>query len=244
MKITVLGNNGSYPAAGGACSGYLITAGGRKILIDCGNGVLSNLQKLCSFQELDAIILTHLHNDHISDMLVLKYAVDIKLKRGQIEKGIEVYAPSEPLEEYNRLNMPGVLDLKTISEDTELSIDNLKFTFREMKHPVKCLAISIEDGTRRFVFSGDTGWCENIIDFSRNADLVMLDAGFLSKDKSSDNAPHMTARECGLVAREAGVKRLLLTHFWPDYDVNEVLAEAKAEFANTDVAELMKSYDV
>jgi len=55
----------------------------------------------------------------------------------------------------------------------------------------------------------------------------MLDAGLLSKDKKSDNVPHLTARECGLVAKEAGVSMLLLTHFWPEDDVSNHLAEAK-----------------
>ena len=82
MKLTVLGNNGPYPAAGSACSGYLLQSGAANILIDCGNGVLSNIQKIISLDELDAVILTHLHSDHISDMYVLKYAIQLRRKRG------------------------------------------------------------------------------------------------------------------------------------------------------------------
>ena len=77
MKLTVLGNNGPFPAAGGACSGYLVIEGDKKILIDCGNGVLANLQKFIKLEEIDAVILTHLHSDHMSDMMVLRYAVHI-----------------------------------------------------------------------------------------------------------------------------------------------------------------------
>ena len=68
MKLTVLGNNGPFPSAGGACSGYLLTNGQTKILIDCGNGTLSNLQKITGLESLDAIIMTHLNSDHSSDM--------------------------------------------------------------------------------------------------------------------------------------------------------------------------------
>lgn len=82
MKLTVLGNNGPFPSPGGACSGYLLEEDSTKILIDCGNGVLSNLQKICPFEDLSAIILTHLHSDHISDLMVLRYAVQIKNARG------------------------------------------------------------------------------------------------------------------------------------------------------------------
>jgi ribonuclease BN (tRNA processing enzyme) len=82
MKLTVLGNNGPFPSAGGACSGYLITEGDKNILIDCGNGVLANLQRFIPIEELDAIILTHLHSDHMSDMMILRYALQIKMNRG------------------------------------------------------------------------------------------------------------------------------------------------------------------
>lgn len=227
MKLTILGNNGPFPSAGGACSGYLVTEGDTRILIDCGNGVLANYQKFARIEDLSAVILTHLHSDHMSDMMVLRYALQIKKSRGADIELLKVYAPSEPAEEYNRLNIPDVYSLNPISEDTVLKFGNLEISFAVMKHPVKCFGVSVYNGSKRFVFSGDTAWDQNIIEFSRGADLVMLDAGLLSKDKKSDNVPHLTARECGLVAKEAGVSKLLLTHFWPEDDVSNHLAEAK-----------------
>lgn len=244
MKLTILGNNGPFPAAGGACSGYLLTEGDTKLLIDCGNGVLSNLQRFIRFEELDAIILTHLHSDHMSDMMVLKYAIQIKMNKGLLDKPLEVYAPEEPADEYGRLNIPGVFKLKPISADLIINFQNLKIAFKEMKHPVRCFAVSIENGMKHFVFSGDTAWTRSIIDFSKEADLVMLDAGLLQRDKKDDNVPHMTAFECGLAAKEAGVKRLMLTHFWPEYDIKELVAEAKENFYDVVAAELLKEYEI
>lgn len=244
MKLTILGNNGPFPSAGGACSGYLLTEGNIRILIDCGSGVLSNLQKFTRIEELDAVILTHLHSDHMSDMMVLRYAIQIKKSRGDNIKPLKVYAPSEPAEEYDRLNIKDVYSLSPISQDTALEFDNLDISFAVMKHPVKCFGVSIHNGSKRLVFSGDTSWDQNIVEFSRGADLLMLDAGFLSKDKKRDDVPHLTARECGLVAKEAGVSRLLLTHFWPEDDVSNHLVEAKENFENVEIADLLKTYDV
>ncbi|HOM01995.1 MAG TPA: MBL fold metallo-hydrolase [Acetivibrio sp.] len=244
MKLTVLGNNGPFPAAGGACSGYLLTEGDIKILIDCGNGVLSNLQKFARIEDLDAVILTHLHSDHMSDMMVLRYAIQIKKGRGADIKPLKVYAPAEPKEEYDRLNIQDVYSLSPISEDTVLKFGNLEISFAGMKHPVKCFGVSVYNGSKRFVFSGDTSWDQNIIEFFRGADFLMLDAGLLSKDKKSDNVPHLTARECGIVAKEAGVSKLLLTHFWPEDDVANHLSEAKENFENVEIAELLKTYEI
>jgi len=77
------------------------TEGDTRILIDCGNGVLANYQKFARIEDLSAVILTHLHSDHMSDMMVF-----IEL--------LKVYAPSEPAEEYNRLNIPDVYSLNPI----------------------------------------------------------------------------------------------------------------------------------
>ncbi|MDP4093359.1 MAG: MBL fold metallo-hydrolase [Bacillota bacterium] len=244
MKVTVLGNNGPFQSAGGACSGYLLSEGDTKILIDCGNGVLGNLFKFTGMEQLDAIILTHLHSDHMSDMMVLKYAVDIKIKRGMMKKGIDVYAPSEPLEEYNRLNVNNVFNLKQVTENLNLRFENLNITFKEMKHPVKCFGVSIDTGKKRFVFSGDTAWTQNIIEFAGGCDVLMLDAGLLSSQKTDENVPHLTAKECGIVAREAGVKRLLLTHFWPEGNTTPHVAEARENFENTEATVLLATYEI
>jgi len=244
MKLTILGNNGPFQSPGGACSGYLITEGRRKILIDCGNGVLSNLLKFVKFEELDSIILTHLHSDHMSDMMVLRYGIQIKRNRGLLDKSLNVFAPPEPLEEYKRLDINNVFVLNPITSELVLNYDNLKITFSEMKHPVKCFGVSVENGEKRFVFSGDTSWNENIIEFSKNCDLLMLDAGLLSKDKTSENVPHLTARECGIIADKSGTQKLLLTHFWPEDDLMNHLAEAKENFSNVEIAGLLRTYEI
>lgn len=244
MKVTILGNNGPFPSAGGACSGYLISGGDKNLLIDCGNGVLSNLQKFIRIEELDAIILTHLHSDHMSDMMVLRYAVQIKMNRGLELKPIDVYAPSQPQDEYNRLDIPGVFSTKPITHELVLNYGDMRLEFKEMVHPVTSYAVSIVSEGKKFVFSGDTSWNENIIEFSKHADLVMLDAGLLSKDKKSDNVPHLTARECGIVAHKANAKRLLLTHFWPDDDVTNHITEARENFSEVEIAQLLNSYDI
>ena len=244
MKLTILGNNGPYPAAGGACSGYLLREGNTNILIDCGNGVLSNLQKFVPLEELDAIILTHLHSDHISDMMVLKYAVQIKKKRGRFDKNLSVYAPAEPAEEYKRLDVKDAFDLKPITEDLVLDIGGIKVTFAEMKHPSLDFAVSFQHHGKSFVFSGDTSWTENILSFAKNAHMLMLDAGLFAREKTSSNVPHLTAEECGIIASNATVGQLLLTHFWPENNIEELVAEARENFENTIAAMLLKEYEI
>ena len=72
MKLTILGNNGPYPASNAACSGYLLESDSGKthVLIDCGTGVLAQLVGRSLLPSLDAVLLSHLHFDHMSEMCI------------------------------------------------------------------------------------------------------------------------------------------------------------------------------
>lgn len=243
MKLTVLGNNGPFPSAGGACSGYLIRSKSANILVDCGNGSLANLQMVIGIGELDAVILTHLHSDHTSDMHVLKYAVQIKRERRQFDRLINVYAPPEPAEEYARLDASDAFILKPITPGRTLPIRDVKISFEQMKHPYLNYAVAMECEGRKFVYSGDTSWTENLVEFAKGAELLMLDSGLLEKDYTV-NAAHLTAAQCGLVAMKAGVRKLLLTHLWPEYDLSDLLEEARRNFGNAEAACILQEYEV
>lgn len=243
MKLTVLGNNGPYPGVEGACSGYLIEHNDARILLDCGSGVLGRLQKFCNIESLTHIMLSHLHYDHTSDIMALRYAVEGKRKRGKTVNPIKLYLPDEPEEEYEKITSKDVFSVCPISEELKLIVDNLKISFARMNHQVKCFATKIELDDKVFVYSGDTGVTPVITQFAKNADLFLCDAGLLSKDKA-ENAPHLTAYEVGVVAKDAGVKRLLLTHFWPEDDTSRHLAEARESYPQAELAELGISYQV
>ena len=64
VELTILGNYGPYATAQGACSGYLLNADGFQIMLDCGNGSFSKLQKYADYSKLGILILSHLHPDH------------------------------------------------------------------------------------------------------------------------------------------------------------------------------------
>lgn len=243
MKLTVLGSNGPYPGPGGACSGYLLEEKGIKLLIDCGNGVLSNLQKFVAIGEIDAVILSHLHSDHMSDMMVLQYAIDVGRSRGMAVKTLDVWAPPEPAQDFARLGSGNAFNLKPITPDTVIVMGDMEITFKQMKHPVLCYGLSITNGKKKFVYSGDTARMPGLEGFFNSADVLLLDAGLLSRDKT-DNAPHMTAAECGMAAANANAGRLLLTHLWPGYDIGEIEAEARKYYAGAEVVTILQQIDI
>src|SRR5215211_5722807 len=74
MKLTILGKSPSWQDAGGACSSYLVEHGGTTLLIDCGSGALGKLRAIRDYRDLDAVVISHFHADHLLDLIPLACA--------------------------------------------------------------------------------------------------------------------------------------------------------------------------
>ncbi len=243
MNLTILGANGAFPAPGGATSGYLLEISGHHILIDCGSGVLSKLFTQIRLDQLDAIILTHLHFDHMSDIHVLKYAVDLSRKFGQDLQPIPVYAPSSPVAVAASLASEGNLDIRTIHDGTELILFGATIRCLAMDHPVETYALSIQHEGRKMAFTADSIPCVNLQILLQDADLALMDAGSLERFRKPVML-HMTAAECADLARACNVRRLLLTHLLPFFNPQEVLAEARTSYDAAELARAMTIYQI
>lgn len=233
---------GPFEAAGGACSGYLVTAGGTRVLIDCGNGVLGRLQQHCSYNDLAAVILSHLHPDHISDIFVLRYALDIDRQRGRRDdEALPVYTLPEPEEEFRRLPFKTVYDVRTYSPGDAVTIGDLTVSFAATRHFIPACAVGVEAGGRRLVFSADTGYSENVIEFACGADLFLCEANL----DRIENEGHLNGFQAGRMARLAGVRRLMLTHLFPGMSREEQQREAESGFGGpVEVAVEGATYEV
>jgi ribonuclease BN (tRNA processing enzyme) len=228
VRLTVFGVNGPYPAPGGACSGYMISSDDQNVhlLLDCGSGVLAKLVEWPTLTKLTAIVLSHLHYDHMSDMLPMRYALEFA------GVNLPVYAPKTPAPQAALLS-GGRFDLFTI-EDT--SIGPFRVLFLPARHPVEAYSIAILENKKKFVYTGDTNTNPELSLFADGADVLLADAGLLECDWS-ERAPHLSARKCGEVALEARAKALVLTHLSPRYDPQQVVDEARLVYPGAVLAQ-------
>jgi len=245
MRLTVLGHYGSFSGAGGACSGYLVEHNGYRLLLDCGNGVLSHLQHYCSIDDLSAILLSHLHFDHIGDIFPLRYAIETRLALGESLLPLPLYYPATPVETAAMLAEDNLFTSTMIKNGMRSPIGPFQVAFFRMNHSIESYAISISVGKKKLVYSGDTLMNPRLVEAATGADLLLCEATIAGDIPGKQNAlPHMTANQAAQTAAIAGVHRLLLTHFWYRQDREMLLAEARRTFPASDLAEEMKTYEI
>jgi ribonuclease BN (tRNA processing enzyme) len=249
MRLTVLGCAGSFPGPDSPCSAYLVEADGFGLLLDFGTGALSGLQRYASLTSVDAIVLTHLHADHVLDaasyVVVRRYAPDGPYP------AVPLYAPAGANERlsgaYGSVG-EGPLDDVYMFHDLKsgtFSIGPFNVTVDRVNHPVETYAVRVEHGGRVLVYSADTSSCDALTRLAYGADLFLCEAAY---DAGADNPPglHMTGRDAGEVASKAGVSRLVLTHLvaaWTS-EATAVDAAMSAFSGSIDVARAGARYDI
>ncbi|MFZ5632613.1 MAG: MBL fold metallo-hydrolase [Bacillota bacterium] len=239
MRITVLGCWAPYPRAGGACSGYLVQDGNSYVVIDMGNGTFSNLSRLFDFRTVRAAVLTHLHPDHCADIECLRHAIEGSLKDGSRRQGpVTLLLPGQPQElaarfaGYRQAFDPVFIEdlpLETVPPGVEarvFEIGPVRYYFLPAKHSLPSYAVGVE-GSGYCVFSGDTAPTDELALFAEKAGIFFCEASGLDRDSDYLRGTHMTARQAGELARRAKVKELIITHFWPEYDLEDLRAQAQ-----------------
>lgn len=229
MKLDILGYWGGTPEQGGATTGYLLHTPKGTLLIDCGSGVMSRISTTMSFYDIDAVLLTHLHFDHIADYGILQYGFNRALRNNWTDKLIYTLSPSEPELIWNTLQS-NAAHIDIIDDTTSYHIVGSTVEFLPVAHTIPCYAIKINYEGKVFVFSADTSYYEPLVDFAKGADVFLCEATNFDGSIHSTGEGHMSATEAGLLAQKSQVKTLILTHLPSDGDFPRMKEEAQAQF--------------
>lgn len=228
MKLTVFGNNATCPEAGGACSCFLLEADGKRILLDMGCGSLPRLQCQVDLAELDLIVISHLHFDHFGDLFCAKYQLETRAARGERLRPIALCSPALPGWAADELLTGGVFSHAVIADGGKYRLGSVELTFFRVPHLVESYAVRLCAEGKTLAYSGDSAACDALTRAARGADCFLCEASLVD-GQQTEAGHHLLAQQAGRIAAEAGVGRLLLTHFHPA-DSPQVLAQADKQF--------------
>jgi len=191
-----------------------------------------------AYDAVDLILYTHFHPDHVGELVPFLFAM----------KYAPGYRRTTPVmimaaEGFDHLMLclkkafgqwvepePGKVMIEQIPREMPVAVQLPPLFIRctPTRHTPYSLAYRIEDSHgRAVVVSGDTDFCPELIELAAGAHMLICEC---SAPEGAKIQGHLTPSEAGRIAREAGVKRLVLTHFYPNCDENDLVTPCAAEY--------------
>ena len=219
VSVTVLGAGDAFASRGLFQAGYLINANGTRILMEAGPALLASMKRSgIAPDEIDLILISHMHGDHFAGLpfLILEYMFETPLRRRLVIAGPRrleqrtwalfraMYPASDPAKVARKLKFV-VLEAGKSVRIGRVRIDTIRVPHTERDIS---LAFRIVTGGKSIVFSGDTGWIEELVPFSAGADLFLCECTyFQSRYDFHLSYPQIAANRHRFTAR-----RMVLTH--------------------------------
>ena len=237
MELIVLGSGTGVPSLRRGAPAYAVKAAGRLVMLDLGSGACrALLNHGLTFSQIDIIAITHLHPDHIGDLVGFLFATHYSLGYTR-EVPFSLLAAQGFKKFHQKLKGPfghwveapeGMMNLWELKPGApdEVIYEGLAIRSAPTNHIEGSLAYRLEADGKTLVYSGDTDVSESLVELAKDTDLLILECANPFKLQG-----HLTPKEAGQMAAQAGAKRLLLTHFYPPCDEVDVAALAQQEFA-------------
>lgn len=243
MNLTVLGSGGAGGNAGSGCTSFLARSGHTRVLIDCGSGAVGELKRWVDIRTLDAIVISHMHLDHILDLVTLRAALryapepfDDRLLLWLPPGGRDILdslaAPLD-LDHHSPLFFDQVFEVAEYNPIDSLHIGEIGIDFAATQHPMPAWAMRMAHagGDHSIGYTADTGPITNLGTFFHGVEALVCEATLLESTLSPMERSHLTAAEAGRLASTCQAKRLVLTHFWEELGAERLLAAAAGTFA-------------
>lgn len=219
VKLTVVGSSPAWPNPGGAQSGYLLEEDGRRLLLDCGAGVLAKLRELEDWPRVDAIAITHFHLDHWGDLVpwVWAHFVGPAQEAAQPELWLPPGGRSHLAALGERLGQRKMFErafrVHEFEEGRPFTAAGFEVDPRRVLHyDLLAFGFRVSANGMVLAYSGDSGPSKELAELARDADLFVCEATLERPNPEGGTRGHLAADEAEEAFLASGAKRLLLTH--------------------------------
>ncbi len=241
--ITFLGTGAGTPTKTRSEAGILISSGSLKILIDPGSAIIERLLKInVTYHDITHIVISHLHPDHVQGLISFLFSSKFHLspRRNDLiiiaPKGFRRFL-NKLQETFDNTITPEFYKLNIHEASNKvINFKELKITFAKTLHSIESIGYRFHINGRIITYSGDTGYCQDIIDLSKHSDILILECSMPDKFKVKN---HLTPSLAGKIASQSGSKILILTHFFPICEKFDILSKAHLIFKG----KIVQAYD-
>ena len=239
MDLIILGSGTGIPLSYRASPSLALMLDNDPILFDIGPGTMRQLTRAgLNHEQIRRIFITHFHPDHTADLIHFLFATrnPSTLKK---RSPFVITGPRGLKEFINRLQNcygkwltlpPEIMSIEELDvhDKTEKQLDNFKITAQHTMHTLNSLAYRIEDQSgKAAVYSGDTGFCDDIVDLAKKADILILECSFPDAKQVEG---HLTPSQAGRIADLAQVNKLVLIHFYPECLATDIAAQCRKSY--------------
>ena len=240
MSVTILGSGTCVPSLKRSSCAALVRVGNARILVDSGPGTLRRLLEAeTSIFELTHVCYTHLHPDHTGELVPLIFAtkypdVDQRTLPLTICAGVGFVRFFKGLQQVygNWIDLPpGIMRVVELDNNgpDQIRFDGFSISTLPVEHNPESIAFRITDtNAKSVVFSGDTDYSDNLVTLAQDADMLICESALPDDQKVSG---HLTPSLAGQIATRAGVGKLILTHFYPACDQEDIRKQCRRTYS-------------
>ncbi len=243
IKLTILGTGTFFVNKDRSASAYLLELDNKKILIDCGPGTLIKLSEIgVKPEDIDFLFITHFHADHVADLFpfFMNLRLDDLFSKGASIKFPQVIGPEGlnefmarscqnfqilALKDWDKMKFSDVLPEQQIGN---IKIQSFKVTHIAFGLAANAYAYRFTLGDKVIAFSGDSARCPGVEEVCVNADIFICDTSYA---KGGSNTAHIDTYDVGTIAQKGKVKKVILTHLYPQTDNIDLVQEVKEKYS-------------
>lgn len=239
-SLTILGSGTCVPSLERSACSVLLNTGNDLILLDAGPGTIRRLLRAgSSIFDLSFVFFSHFHPDHTSELVPILFASKYPQKNSR-QDPLTIIAGKGFADFYGGLKQvygewielaPGIVNVVELDTAAVDGRSYRGFDLRSMpvNHRPESLGyrFTLKNGTS-LVYSGDTGFSENLIELAKQADLLICESALPDAFRVEG---HLTPSLAGEIASQAHVKKLILTHFYPECDQADIVKECRQTYA-------------